>query len=644
MHKPSRIRSSSSAAASPRSASGAAPRRTSVAFTPNDRLDTIFQAIRQQIDRWGEHAKWKIDLVLMEPGTSRPNSPQIPHGGHLDVMAPSSTVGDTNFRTTLHSQPARPHPSATSQQYNSNPSPLLTRRFSPVLPRQLPDNSLSINANVQYPWDYIPLSHTEKWFATDDENIQQQHKDANEREHYLERIIRSQSEQLGQSQTDTVDASSAIETMQSIFLMNESEQKQRYNIELKMLEKEIEILSRKVHRMNSALETIEKMELSSKDTNLDKETLTEECRLLLRKLHLAELRLAARDAELNYLHDKLRSYTMPPYESAPVFRRSPKPNYPPSIHSSYLLQQQYSPKLRTAIRPQAPSGGSLSGLESLGILADQMLSDPDFETNNRRKRPSEPDTANLEEIPRNASHEEQTNTGAPATFAVSHPTESSSRDLYGSTARENGLDSKRSKRSIDSANALLTMPSVPFASSHEKHDVKQEDGSFNQSSAKYQHPSQYNHWTVEQDTQLRNAVAKYGFQWDLISRQVLHHTSEQCRQRWTHSFDPNVQTPSLAVRNVDARHSPSIAALLDSNEDMIMRRDMSSQPTTNHAHSSSYSPHSYFPEAASHSSDSKYSSFQGFTPHRYPSHSSSQYDPQPSPSLPSIPTKSRRPQ
>ncbi len=163
------------------------------------------------------------------------------------------------------------------------------------------------------------------------------------------------------------------------------------------------------------LTDIESMEIPKQDTLLDKESLLNDRKNLLRKLHLSELRLTARDAEIDYLHqviDTLKSPSSPYLNST---NTSPKPHHkklrkgPP-----YLFQQQYSPRsseVRTS--EQHP----LSGLDSLGIVADQMLSDPEFQTTS----------------PKRSLNEKRLRTR---------------------------LDDRRSQRSIDSAATLLAMPQL----------------------------------------------------------------------------------------------------------------------------------------------------------------------------------------
>lgn len=189
-----------------------------------------------------------------------------------------------------------------------------------------------------------------------------------------------------------------------------------------------------------------------------------------RKLHLAELRLNTRDAELEYLYQVSKSSNSHPsyyphheisspklqHQQLASFTSSPRRGPP------YLFQQQYSPKMRHEIRPPPPKQSQsplpppaqspqqqhstatttqsqttaassspttqqhMSALESLGIVADRMLNDPDF------------------------SKEEH----------------------------EATREARRSKRSIDSANALLSMPilKAPVRKDNEGKEEKEEDG------------------------------------------------------------------------------------------------------------------------------------------------------------------------
>lgn len=214
-----------------------------------------------------------------------------------------------------------------------------------------------------------------------------------------------------------------------------------YLLESNLLHKDIEALSKKLQKTASILTTIENMEIPTEDSLLDKESLLNDRKNLIRKLHLSELRLTARDAEIDYLHqviDTLKSNNniQHPYTtnsttapSSPYLSNSA--NTSPTNKSSqllhptskklrkgppYLFQQQYSPR---SSEVRASEQHPLSGLDSLGIVADQMLSDPEFETT----------------------------------------TSSSTRSLNEKRLRTR-LDDRRSQRSIDSAATLLAMPQL----------------------------------------------------------------------------------------------------------------------------------------------------------------------------------------
>ena len=253
--------------------------------------------------------------------------------------------------------------------------------------------------------------------------------------------------------------------MRALMAHQENEQKLRYLVDTKSLHKDMEALSRKLRRVTSTLHSIETMELSpqvkhflhspppleqkpecfgrKQDSQLALETLLDERKLLKRKLHLAELRLSARDAELEYLHQLVKSNNAQPQQShAPSFyphyetspsMRSPKPQQQqvasfgssPKRGPPYLFQQQYSPKMRHDIKPPpqqaSPQSAHMSALESLGIVADRMLSDPGFKAQEKKQ-------------------DDKRKADSP------------------------NADMNRSKRSIDLANTLLSMPTVMFPS------------------------------------------------------------------------------------------------------------------------------------------------------------------------------------
>lgn len=245
-------------------------------------------------------------------------------------------------------------------------------------------------------------------------NFGPQLRESMERQHYLESIIWSQSEQIKHSSRIS-DKDNAINTMKNIFLMSQNEQKVHHMMETNMLHKDIETLSRKLKKITHILDKIEKMEPAAEDQALDKEELLQDRALLKRKLYLSELRLSARDAEIDYLHELIETL-----KSNQQQQQQQQQNHSHHPHKKlrkgppYLFQQQYSP--RSDIRSNEPH--PLSGLDSLGIVADQMLSDPEFEG---------------------------------STHSSHYTNEKRLRSR---------LDDRRSQRSIDSAATLLAMPQL----------------------------------------------------------------------------------------------------------------------------------------------------------------------------------------
>ncbi|KAI9252835.1 hypothetical protein BDA99DRAFT_563151 [Phascolomyces articulosus] len=518
---------------------------SSTTASSSDQLGNIFNAVRQQIQKWGENAKWKIDLVLLDNSQqNRQDSPSLrPPPQQSQNLRVTTTVGHQGYM-------------------------------------------LPVSNSTQYPMDYTAPTSVPADMYT--EELRQQLHDSLERQRYLENIVRTQADQIHYSQAFPPEANKAIETMRSIYMMSENEQKLRYLMDTKVLHKDMEALSRKLRRVTSTLQGIETMELPPHESQLSLDTLLEERKLLKRKLHLSELRLSARDAELEYLHQLLKSSSSeqpqqhpqapsfyPHYETTPSIQ-SPKPQHQQQQHSQqqqqqqapfgsspkrgppYLFQQQYSPKMRHDIRPPSmqqttnnsntegtasPQLGQqqeqqLSALESLGIVADRMLNDPGFTAPQEKKK----ETTETKTATRRKKKNDSPN-----------------------------LDSiNRSKRSIDSANVLLSMPTtLMFPTRHdEKKDVTLTEG---------------NAQNMEQEQPSKKARIE---------------TSS-----WEKNNSPS--TPSSSTTNKqepDARQSPSIAALLDkpsptTSSSIATTNKQQSQPPQH------FSPHATPPLAPTYESD-----------------------------------------
>ncbi|KAF1798618.1 Homeodomain-like DNA binding domain-containing transcription factor [Mucor lusitanicus] len=493
-------------------------------------LDNIFQSVRKQIDQWGENAKWKIDLVLLD-------SPQS------QAPPPPSTQQPA-------AQQASPPPSSSSLHPLLSPQHLHPNAITTPLNNESTSYALPVTSTIQYPWDFVaPNTNKDEW-KQDVDNLELKLRESMERQHYLESIIWSQSEQIKHSSRIS-DKDNAINTMKNIFLMSQNEQKVHHMMETNMLHKDIETLSRKLKKITHILDKIEKMEPAAEDQALDKEELLQDRALLKRKLYLSELRLSARDAEIDYLHELIETL-----KSNQQQQQQQQQNHSHHPHKKlrkgppYLFQQQYSP--RSDIRSNEPH--PLSGLDSLGIVADQMLSDPEFEG---------------------------------STHSSHYTNEKRLRSR---------LDDRRSQRSIDSAATLLAMPQLMVP----QHRMTRDDSNSISSSPPLSperalHPqppqkpnydhipkkprSTYTRWTEAEDRLLRAAVKKYGHSnWEACSKDVRGRSNIQCRNRWIRHLEhkpipieevveeQHVSSAHTPPKN--ARQSPSIAALLNNdNED-----------------------------------------------------------------------------
>ncbi|CAO3599078.1 unnamed protein product [Absidia cylindrospora] len=460
-----------------------------------------------------------------------------------------------------------------------------------------------------------------------------------ERNQYLENIVRSQADQIRQSQALPPDVINVVETMKQIYLMSESEQRLRYNTETRMLRKDIQTLTKRLQKTTQLLHSMENLELPASDTDLSKTQLLEDRKRLQQKLHLGQLRLKARDAEIEYLHHLKQPHhhhadePIPPQSSS-----SPQPiNASPRFKKDgnhkarpYLFQQQYSPKLRSDIRPS-----TISGLDSLGILADQMLSDPDFESqhaDNAGTPPPAPSSrkSKLRKRPLNNVKEDEPD---PTIYYYNRPAYSSSN------APSYYTNEKRSKRSIDSANTLLSMfpsksPPLPSQSpiqtlqemmakdmdnSPSELDGPQQQHRFNSTLAYIQWAQgedrllrstaagrvggglAYVRWTPDEDQVLMASVEINGTDdWDIVALMVPDRSGQQCRQRWNKYLDPKhapstsakesgsgitattptATTATITTNSSSARHSPSIASLLNTTTDTLIPPPQSSSPST----------------------------------------------------------------
>ncbi|KAI8335155.1 hypothetical protein BC941DRAFT_431401 [Chlamydoabsidia padenii] len=255
---------------------------TSFTQSPN-RLDQILQEVRQQVISLGMNAKWKIDLTLTEPDHQLPFEQQ-------------------------HQQPNN----------NSNNN-------TPSHSNETSSHSLPAFAQTHYPWDDV-APYYDKRHSEPGDDQQQKLITVIQRNKYLEGVVRAQADQIHKMSTLPSDLNNVVKTMKQVYLTSEKEQQVRYIAETRMLHKDIQLLTKRLQRTTHKLHTWES--LNANDDPL------QDRKRLEQKLYLTQLRLEARDAELDYLRSQ-------------------------SINDT-VSTSQLSPRI---------------DLDRLGKLTDQMLSD-----------------------------------------------------------------------------------------------------------------------------------------------------------------------------------------------------------------------------------------------------------------------------
>ncbi|CAO3591010.1 unnamed protein product [Absidia cylindrospora] len=512
------------------------PRKMAYTPTNSDHLNNILDSVASQIQQLDRKVKWKLELTVIE------NQPHHVSKAHKD-----------DFTANV--------PLSSSTQHNSGHRLSTSSASEPALKDT---HTLAITSRTEYPWDFVvPLSDKPLLSKDDIDDLQEQLKQSYERQKYLQDIIYAQAEQISRSYPLSNEAEQAITTMRSIFLSMGNEQKLRYTAEMNMQQKEIGILGRKLHRMANILQTTENIHVSSEVSKMEKSDLLLERQQLLRKLHLYELRLSARDIEMNYIirqHEQQRQQlsqqqspsllplkrhssnistsgrgASPSPDFSKTARQSPTPQFNRK-GSPYLFQQQYSPKMRSSVRPSSTHRHhphqKLSGIDSLGYLADQMLSDPDFDHNNpspvMASSPLKQSTALLtsryQHQPEHHQHPSKAITRRGHVIQLAEPSSSSQHHHPNDKTIYENPGNDLMARHPDQSKRPIPVLSSSFHPITESLDT----------SGNRVKLFNVGHWTLAEDAQLRKQVLLHGSlgHWDDISGTIPGRNPQQCKERW----------------------------------------------------------------------------------------------------------------
>ncbi|RUS15026.1 hypothetical protein BC937DRAFT_92994 [Endogone sp. FLAS-F59071] len=345
-----------------------------------DHLNQIFDAVRQQIHNWGERAKWKIDLVLLENDEaaltsiaatanagssahafSSPDTTLLPTSKQLVPIAPMVPPGAVSTTPQLLPHISGPVPSAPQQQPQpqsqvSLPSP--AHMIPPVVPMLQGVPILSAGAPSGAP----PL------------------RESLVRIRALESLVKSQSEQVKAASVRVDKTNFQIDTMRNIFLQREQDASLRYSVETRLLQQDIKALTKKLKDAQAKLETesewsdgpsSRKLKEAEARYAVETSRFLKERKALKRKLRHSESRSAQKESELEYAQQQL--YFM---------QHGGNPPPPPSQHDQtgplgYTeCNSRFASSSHQGYEPPQLQRQPRSGLDNLVLLADQMLSNP----------------------------------------------------------------------------------------------------------------------------------------------------------------------------------------------------------------------------------------------------------------------------
>ncbi|CEI97304.1 hypothetical protein RMCBS344292_11440 [Rhizopus microsporus] len=149
------------------------------------------------------------------------------------------------------------------------------------------NNMIPITPYSQYPFN--PQSECL------DDNLEKNLRESHERERYLERIIHSQANQLKSPSVENT-----LHTLKNIYLYNQNESKIQHSNEMERLKNEIDMLSRKRHRLDVITQHLNHLELFTNESQDE----IQDRKWLLWKIKMNELKLAMKDIELEALYRK----------------------------------------------------------------------------------------------------------------------------------------------------------------------------------------------------------------------------------------------------------------------------------------------------------------------------------------------------
>ncbi|GBB86282.1 hypothetical protein RclHR1_01270028 [Rhizophagus clarus] len=205
-------------------------------------LENIFEAVKKQVSIWGERARWKIDLVLLpaEDEEDTENSNQVVGGSSNQQQSGLHTPTSDNAGDT---------PVSTNGQLQ------LTTTSTQTQPPQVQFYTQAENVRVENPMRYTLDDDTIE--KLDIETAKRMLKEAilhiRACESTLNRVSRETESKIKEAQARAKKANEHIESMAKFHSIREKEKASKHSVELKILQEDVKILSRKYKEANAQL-------------------------------------------------------------------------------------------------------------------------------------------------------------------------------------------------------------------------------------------------------------------------------------------------------------------------------------------------------------------------------------------------------
>ncbi|RIA87309.1 hypothetical protein C1645_777649 [Glomus cerebriforme] len=204
-------------------------------------LENIFEAVKKQVSIWGERARWKIDLVLLPAeDEDTENSNQVVGGSSNQQQSGLHTPTSDNAGDT----PASAHGQLQ-----------LTTTSTQTQPPQVQFNTQAENVRVENPMRYTLDDDTIE--KLDIESAKHMLKEVilhiRAYESMLNRVSRETESKIKEAQTKVKKANEHIESMAKFHSIREKEKTSKHSVELKILQEDVKILSRKYKEANAQL-------------------------------------------------------------------------------------------------------------------------------------------------------------------------------------------------------------------------------------------------------------------------------------------------------------------------------------------------------------------------------------------------------